>query len=113
RMKTGSNVLGVHSVKGALLRKDINMTLRDFKEWAAILPQYFIPFVVYFVAYNPVAPEGAPEMNMDGVIISVSITGTVIISIFVSASRSEEHTSELQSRFDLVCRLLLEKNNIQ
>src|SRR5437868_11085539 len=24
-------------------------------------------------------------------------------------SRSEEHTSELQSRFDLVCRLLLEK----
>src|SRR5699024_12093531 len=24
--------------------------------------------------------------------------------------RSEEHTSELQSRFDLVCRLLLEKN---
>src|SRR5438067_6737339 len=26
-----------------------------------------------------------------------------------SAIRSEEHTSELQSRFDLVCRLLLEK----
>src|SRR5699024_11425771 len=27
----------------------------------------------------------------------------------VLANRSEEHTSELQSRFDLVCRLLLEK----
>src|SRR5207249_9262699 len=26
-----------------------------------------------------------------------------------SVARSEEHTSELQSRFDLVCRLLLEK----
>src|SRR5207249_6903059 len=26
-----------------------------------------------------------------------------------SLARSEEHTSELQSRFDLVCRLLLEK----
>src|SRR5699024_12822594 len=26
--------------------------------------------------------------------------------------RSEEHTSELQSRFDLVCRLLLEKKNV-
>src|SRR5438105_10117111 len=26
--------------------------------------------------------------------------------------RSEEHTSELQSRVDLVCRLLLEKKNI-
>src|SRR5438067_10059484 len=29
----------------------------------------------------------------------------------VSGLRSEEHTSELQSRFDLVCRLLLEKKN--
>src|SRR5699024_11611407 len=29
--------------------------------------------------------------------------------IISSAHRSEEHTSELQSRFDLVCRLLLEK----
>src|SRR5207249_6020403 len=28
-----------------------------------------------------------------------------------SVARSEEHTSELQSRFDLVCRLLLEKKN--
>src|SRR5207249_10368790 len=29
-----------------------------------------------------------------------------------SANRSEEHTSELQSRFDLVCRLLLEKKKV-
>src|SRR5699024_12648283 len=27
----------------------------------------------------------------------------------LNLARSEEHTSELQSRFDLVCRLLLEK----
>src|SRR5699024_11878243 len=31
---------------------------------------------------------------------------------FKSINRSEEHTSELQSRFDIVCRLLLEKKNI-
>src|SRR5699024_12575743 len=30
----------------------------------------------------------------------------------ISDQRSEEHTSELQSRFDLVCRLLLEKKKI-
>src|SRR5207249_7518550 len=30
-----------------------------------------------------------------------------------ASSRSEEHTSELQSRFDLVCRLLLEKKKKQ
>src|SRR5256884_4557246 len=29
--------------------------------------------------------------------------------LFVVAARSEEHTSELQSRLHLVCRLLLEK----
>src|SRR5205809_4628858 len=28
------------------------------------------------------------------------------------SSRSEEHTSELQSRLHLVCRLLLEKKNV-
>src|SRR5699024_12271934 len=32
-------------------------------------------------------------------------------SSHTSGTRSEEHTSELQSRFDLVCRLLLEKKN--
>src|SRR5690606_40585439 len=31
----------------------------------------------------------------------------------VPVERSEEHTSELQSRENLVCRLLLEKNKIQ
>src|SRR2546429_6501574 len=30
--------------------------------------------------------------------------------VFVMDVRSEEHTSELQSRLHLVCRLLLEKN---
>src|SRR5687768_17713720 len=34
---------------------------------------------------------------------------TVYDSESVSAPRSEEHTSELQSRLHLVCRLLLEK----
>src|SRR5699024_11577666 len=32
-----------------------------------------------------------------------------IHSFNLERKRSEEHTSELQSRFDLVCRLLLEK----
>src|SRR5699024_11624202 len=32
-----------------------------------------------------------------------------LLSPSLFAERSEEHTSELQSHFDLVCRLLLEK----
>src|SRR5699024_11620451 len=41
--------------------------------------------------------------------ISVSICCSAAAALSQSAWRSEEHTSELQSRFDLVCRLLLEK----
>src|SRR5438067_6674996 len=35
--------------------------------------------------------------------------GAVFLGTDATERRSEEHTSELQSRFDLVCRLLLEK----
>src|SRR5699024_11407244 len=35
--------------------------------------------------------------------------GFSILVCLITYIRSEEHTSELQSRFDLVCRLLLEK----
>src|SRR2546428_9368408 len=36
-------------------------------------------------------------------------TFAVLEAVLVLATRSEEHTSELQSRSDLVCRLLLGK----
>src|SRR5437773_8012426 len=36
---------------------------------------------------------------------------TVLSKVGFFAFRSEEHTSELQSHHDLVCRLLLEKKN--
>src|SRR5699024_11500884 len=39
----------------------------------------------------------------------VITTGGIDLSVGSVLGRSEEHTSELQSRFDLVCRLLLEK----
>src|SRR5438067_9963233 len=44
----------------------------------------------------------------------LSTTATVNrkVPVDVAVPRSEEHTSELQSRFDLVCRLLLEKKKI-
>src|SRR5947207_11640068 len=38
-----------------------------------------------------------------------SVEGSVIEACHGVAFRSEEHTSELQSHSDLVCRLLLEK----
>src|SRR5207249_7620147 len=37
------------------------------------------------------------------------LQGRTLRDVSAGVDRSEEHTSELQSRFDLVCRLLLEK----
>src|SRR5699024_11862017 len=42
-------------------------------------------------------------------IIIFVLNPILIQRLFTPNGRSEEHTSELQSRFDVVCRLLLEK----
>src|SRR5438105_15374519 len=42
-------------------------------------------------------------------LINSQIDPHVMLARFRRRERSEEHTSELQSRVDLVCRLLLEK----
>src|SRR5438034_6931555 len=41
--------------------------------------------------------------------IPVTLIGMTMTAVTFAATRSEEHTSELQSHSDLVCRLLLEK----
>src|SRR2546421_7982387 len=52
--------------------------------------------------------DSLPER--DAVVFGASVQ--LVESLFAQA-RSEEHTSELQSRSDLVCRLLLEKKKKQ
>src|SRR5699024_12364386 len=62
-----------------------------------------------------------PKFKFDGVVELDYVTNmgegvvgyknTNFITHGKNLFRSEEHTSELQSRFDLVCRLLLEKKN--
>src|SRR5438034_1076493 len=44
-------------------------------------------------------------------VLLVSFVMLVVLGAALFAVRSEEHTSELQSHSDLVCRLLLEKKN--
>src|SRR5437868_12750964 len=59
----------------------------------------------------PISPQRSNARDRVDVILAITHqnaeTGHLIARL--RASRSEEHTSELQSRFDLVCRLLLEK----
>src|SRR5699024_12167154 len=55
-----------------------------------------------------------PSVTMPMAALTDSVVSSDVDSSSGSATeptRSEEHTSELQSRFDLVCRLLLEKKN--
>src|SRR5699024_11237551 len=54
---------------------------------------------------------GAGPRSIEGLEGATGQRGEVGLTLargVVAALRSEEHTSELQSRFDLVCRLLLE-----
>src|SRR4051812_49622660 len=52
-----------------------------------------------------------PELKgkLDGVAIRVPTPNVSVVDLKIV--RSEEHTSELQSHVNLVCRLLLEKKN--
>src|SRR5207249_9084225 len=76
-------------------------------------------FLFIFFFFNDPAPTEIYTLSLhDALPITKTLDGHVAIGgakIFAKAEmrvmrgRSEEHTSELQSRFDLVCRLLLEK----
>src|SRR5689334_24374030 len=43
--------------------------------------------------------------------LGIAVRARNAATIGAATARSEEHTSELQSQFHLVCRLLLEKKN--
>src|SRR5690606_34069598 len=49
--------------------------------------------------------------QVDSFETDLEFAGIPVHAVFIRAPRSEEHTSELQSRENLVCRLLLEKKN--
>src|SRR5690349_20475402 len=52
-------------------------------------------------------PPAEQQRRREGMIILSAALAVLLFAFF--ETRSEEHTSELQSRRELVCRLLLEK----
>ena len=69
-------------------------------------------------ATNPISSAVDPFNHLDFYSFSrfwVSMTSQMrqLVHHILSCPRSEEHTSELQSLTNLVCRLLLEKKNKQ
>src|SRR5260221_7589347 len=70
---------------------------------------------------SAIAPGGTVAAVVTGVEPGATAAGAVVVVVAIegaaagatsaAVTRSEEHTSELQSHSDLVCRLLLEKKN--
>src|SRR5690606_40152847 len=67
------------------------------------------------VAVSCKSPASARAFSTDGEMADTSdeicpgYSADCVTALTAAATRSEEHTSELQSRENLVCRLLLEK----
>src|SRR5690625_6833314 len=77
------------------LFRSLAKLLDDFESWRAAL-----------------ATDDADHVELAGMILDESgYTSMWQADKSPEAERSEEHTSELQSRGHLVCRLLLEKKN--
>src|SRR5437868_12247226 len=72
---------------------------------------YTTLFRSLIVPKDPMSINFAPTISKDMLneMIATENVNRYLVAKFMSNVRSEEHTSELQSRFDLVCRLLLEK----
>src|SRR5699024_11465282 len=72
----------------------------------------FASFGAYFTFSRMLRISSTPLFEAASIsMTSFELPFVILLQIghSLSGSRSEEHTSELQSRFDLVCRLLLEK----
>src|SRR2546422_8620762 len=69
-----------------------------------------IPFALLLLEMHKVKDILGPSaMRAIALSLSGAMRETDIAGWYEEATRSEEHTSELQSRLHLVCRLLLEK----
>src|SRR3712207_6884271 len=72
------------------------------------------PYTTLFRSARAAEPSSRPSLSaptsgVGGTSTTASAPAAPSAQIAASQSRSEEHTSELQSRQYLVCRLLLEK----
>src|SRR2546428_8591623 len=92
----------------------------EFDQWTIVVP---LPLRVLGQQTYVVPVVGKPErwerylnryIEASGTVTRLPERGNPSIGMEVEkAKRSEEHTSELQSRSDIVCRLLLEKKTVQ
>src|SRR5690606_39802348 len=78
------------------------MAVASIKTPREVFDLNLIPSEITFQSYN---------YMLDRIPVARSLFNSFVFAGGVTLIRSEEHTSELQSRENLVCRLLLEKKN--
>src|SRR5207249_10753793 len=76
----------------------------DLRHWFGDHPETWPPVVRCRIGDEDLSIAAVP-LGFHGK-LGIIVTGAQRVD-FPEQKRSEEHTSELQSRFDLVCRLLL------
>src|SRR5699024_12762156 len=86
-----------------------SLSLHDALPISGSISQF--PSTVYPASLYPMEEPPPQEKQLNTVFPFLRTSFRSSSRHFQGKRRSEEHTSELQSRFDLVCRLLLEKKN--
>src|SRR5688572_33363937 len=75
----------------------------------AVLRKYDLPYEDRDIINDPAQRQEMIEKSGQMLSPCVEVDGRMLPDISGEEVRSEEHTSELQSQSNLVCRLLLEK----
>src|SRR2546428_3493133 len=76
--------------------------------YTTLFRSFVLPGMLHMSIHrSPFAHARIKSINTDA---AQAVPG--VVAVVTDLMRSEEHTSELQSRSDLVCRLLLEKKKI-
>src|SRR5438067_565568 len=105
-VQSTAGVMRTEPTDPKLLRQILEAIIEDSKVSAVHLGMLGSGPVAAEVA-NFLTKTQLPNIVLDPIVSATS--GARLLDVEAKKIRSEEHTSELQSRFDLVCRLLLEK----
>src|SRR5690554_7517573 len=92
------------------VEKKINVSDYMTRDIVTFHPEQYLVEVIQTLLQKNIS--GGPVVNDENKLVGIISEGDCLKEISDCRYRSEEHTSELQSRPHIVCRLLLEKENI-
>src|SRR5690606_32308044 len=118
--KAESGVCGLVTDHQAQQTRSARVIVASNRAAAGVYPDRTGPIIAQWLAARGFAVEGplvVPDGEPVGAALREAVGARVHVVITTGGTgisptdRTEEHTSELQSRENLVCRLLLEKKN--